>query len=57
MFSQMLHYLTMREQVNTEAQEYYSGKDPIETARFPNLISHDKVQQVIFDESYMSFLS
>jgi hypothetical protein len=54
MFHQMLNFLTLRDEVQNEAQKHYSAENVQES--FPPLLNESQIQKVIFDEKYKKYL-
>ena len=54
MFHQMLHFLTLKDEVNNDAQIHYNNE---EAQVFPTLLSEEQIQKVIFDDKYLKYMA
>ena len=57
MFHQMLYFLTLKDEMNTDAIDHNQKQvDGVNKNKFPSVLSDDEIQRVIFDENYVKYI-
>ena len=57
MFHQMLYFLTLKDEMNTDAIDHNQKQvGVVNKNKFPSVLSDDEIQRVIFDENYVKYI-
>ncbi len=52
----MLYFLTLKDEMTTDAIDHYQKQVGVSKNKFPSLLSDDEIQKVIFDDNYVTYI-